>query len=122
MGVMRVDFDLDTITSAFWHHFSHLRVVDVDDYGIAIRVLTPNTCRACARLWDSLTPVKVHGREVFPASRAERYSVFQRQAFVRSDLMPVPVRATGHELDEPLSVARIRRFTDRELRRPLERY
>lgn len=122
LGVLRVDFNLDAIGQAFWHHFSHLRVVDVDDYGISVRSLSPQTCRACARLWDTLTPVKVHGREVFPASRAERYNVFQRQAFTRTDYGMIPVMATGHELDEPLSVQRVRRFTDWQARRPLDRY
>lgn len=110
------------LSRLFLTHWTHLRVVDVDENGVEIRVLSPTTCPACERLWDTLTPVTVHGREVFPASRAERYNVFRRQAYVRSDFRDLRAAKVHRPVDEPASVARVRRFTDWEARRPLERY
>lgn len=119
-----MDFDINGISRAFWHHFTHLRVVDVDDQGIEIRVLAVTSCIACRRLWDTLTPVTIGGREIFPAARAERYRPFGRQAFLRDDhLAGAQPRRSAAELQaEPVSYARIRRFTDWEARKPLERY
>lgn len=117
-----MDFNLDSVGRAFWHHFSHLRVVAVED-GIEVRVLSVRSCIPCRLLWETLTPVSVHGREIYPASRAERYRPFGKQAFLRDDLVVAEVEEGSRAKPvEPHSYTRVRRFTDWEGRRGLERY
>lgn len=127
-----MDFDISAISRAFWHHFRHLRLVDVDRFGVEVRVLSVMSCGACRRLWATLTPVTIHGHEIYPAAKAERYHALRAQAFLRDDLLPDDEAAPGApakrgarraELEgEAYSLQRVKRFTDYRIRRPLERY
>lgn len=127
-GGLRVDFALSAVSRIFWHHFKHLRLVDVDRFGVEVRVLALSSCLACRRLWDTLTPVTVHGREIYPALKAERYDALRRQAFLRDDLTSFDVAAQGpaergaRRDGESVGLQRVKRFTDYRIRRPLERY
>lgn len=120
-------FYLSTISRLFWHHFGHLRIVDVDEFGLEVRVLPVQSCVACARLWMTLTPVTIHGHEIYPATKATRYHALRRQVFVRDAVaaLGAPQRGEARRVrrsDGSVGLERVKRFSDYRMRRPLERY
>lgn len=109
-------------TKPFWDHVAHLAVRHVDEDGVPCRVLEVGTCMACKALWATLTPRSGRG---FPAPVADGMA----GVYVRSDVMRVredaakAATSADAPIDrEPLSVMRVRRFTEFKARRPLERY
>lgn len=117
-----MDWSWDAISRMFWHHFAHLRVVETDRFGNFVRVLQLGSCEPCRRLWATLTPLTIEGREIFPAHVAERYNALGRGVYVRADVDAPKVAQRPKAATEAVSVQRVKRFTDRELRRPVERY
>jgi hypothetical protein len=112
-----VNFEVSAISAAFWHHFSHLRVVYVDPYGVAVRELQIDTCRPCLTLWRSLIPVGGA-----PRGDVERYSLVTGGAYAK---VAGPGDSIIAKLEERGRVARIFDDTDRAARirrRQLEHY
>lgn len=107
-------------TKLFWAHWAHLAVRHIGEDGIPARVLDLSGCLACRRLWTVLTPVR---GEKFPCEVAGGLGGL----YVRADVVAppetrrMPVDGGAHDREE-VSVARVRRFTDWQGRRPLERY